>query len=271
MHRAEIRSQRQFEQQKVQAAAKLYAPQGLAHQGIVTSAACLLTNHMLHPDAEYPLSLDHLPADVGCERAPAAETVPEYTFTYNPQKEPTTGRVTDFQLIAIPKAKGAQNRNPMLVDSRGIVFVDYPWEVANASPKVMVIPSDRDYSQIDQLRGNIGAYISQKANGVAPRSLNAEIVGGLRHKMPTIKPGGMELDTNFKMFYLPPKARDAGKFALSVPYQRYVQNCLRSFFLDYDGTVHATGEPRQATAGDPVPPECEDVPIECTSVAWTVP
>jgi hypothetical protein len=166
--------------------------------------------------------------------------------------------------------KGVNNRNPLLSDSRGIVFVYYPWEMAGVTPKVMVMPSDFEYSQIRALRSNIEKYIQDNNHGVAPDALDAQSVGGLGHEMPTIQDGGRRLETSdFRILYLAPAA--GGQFALSVECKSYGQNCLRSFFSDYDDTLHATGEPRAATANDPPPLTCEKVSSECNEVTWPVP
>jgi hypothetical protein len=61
------------------------------------------------------------------------------------------------------------------------------------------------------------------------------------------------------------------RFALSVQRQSYGQYCLRSYFLDYDGVLHTTGEPRQATANDPSALECEQNDSSYKDVVWPVP
>jgi hypothetical protein len=109
---------------------------------------------MRHPEAAYPRSLDPLPAGPGCDRVPAADTIPEFTFAYAPQLN-ASGKAIDFQLTAVPKGKGVLSRNPLMVDGRGIVFVDNPWWMTNVAPKVIVMPSEREYSQIDALRSSI--------------------------------------------------------------------------------------------------------------------
>jgi len=143
------RGQRHAEQKRVQAEMDLYKPAMLARQRIVSLTACLLKNHMLHPEAEYPASIDPLPAGYTCAPSPPTDPIPEFTFTYTPQTDSSNNRVTDFQLTAMPGQKGVRGREPMLIDGRGIVFVDYPWEMQNVTPKVMVMPSDLPYSQID--------------------------------------------------------------------------------------------------------------------------
>jgi hypothetical protein len=139
----------------------------------------------------------------------------------------------------------------------------------NVVPKVMVMPSDFPYSQIEALKSNIDRYMKDKKNGLAPAALNAEAIGGLGHEMPTIEEGGMRLETrDFEMLYFAPRAGDPDRFAISVWCKSYGQNCLRSYFADYDGSIHATGEPRQATADDPAPLRCENSYSECEDVIW---
>jgi len=104
---------------------------------------------------------------------------------------------------------------------------------------------------------------------LAPVTLNADAIGGLGHEMPTVEDGGTRLETrDFEMLYFPPKASDPNRFAISVRCKSYGQNCLRSYFADYDGSLHATGEPRQATAHDPAPLRCENANSECEDIIW---
>jgi hypothetical protein len=133
----------------------------------------------------------------------------------------------------------------------------------------MVMPSDFSYSQINPLKLNIDLYIKNKGAGLAPATLNADAIGYLGYEEPIIEDGGTRMETrDFETLYLPPKTGNANRFAISVRCKSYGQNCLRSYFADYDGTVHATGEPRQATAADPAPLLCEKVTAECEDVIW---
>jgi hypothetical protein len=263
------RGQMQAEQKRVQSEMDMYKPAMLARQKTVAITACLLRNHMLHPEAGYPALLNPRPANWDCETKFATDAVPEFTLDYAPQKDAASGRVTDFQLTAMPGKKGIQNRDPLLIDSRGLVFVDYPWDMENVTPEVMVMEGDFAYSQIGALKRNIEQYMKDKTNGVAPATLQAESIGSLGHEMPTIEDGGTRLETrDFEMLYWPPKAGDPNRFAISVLCKSYGQNCLRSYFADYDGSLHATGEPRQATANDPAPLRCEKVSGECEDIIW---
>ncbi|MGC1438566.1 MAG: hypothetical protein WA847_21915, partial [Terriglobales bacterium] len=90
-------------------------------------------------------------------------------------------------------------------------------------------------------------------------------------EVPTVEDNGMTLRTkNFVTRYFPPQAGDPKRFALSVQCQRYGQICLRSYFLDYDGVIHGTGEPRQATTDDPPALECERNDSPCKDVGWSI-
>jgi hypothetical protein len=88
-------------------------------------------------------------------------------------------------------------------------------------------------------------------------------------KTPTVEDNGVRLQTkDFVTRYLPPQAGNPGHFALSVQCHSYGQICLRSYFLDYDGVIHGTGEPRQATADDPAALDCERIKEHCRRAAF---
>ena len=262
------RGQRAAEQKKVQADMELYKPAILARETIIGLTACLLRNHMLHPEAEYPAMLNPRPADWTCETKFATDAVPEFTLAYEPQKDASSGRVTDFQLTAMPGKKGIRGREPLLIDSRGVVFVDYPWEMENVTAKVMVMPSDLSNSQIDSLKYSLDRYIKDKGNGLAPTTLNAEIAGA-GYETPISEGGRMRLEArDYETLYWPPKAGDPSRFAISAQCKRYGEICLRSYFTDYDGSLHATAEPRPATADDPAPLRCERGASECEDMIW---
>jgi|HubBroStandDraft_6_1064221.scaffolds.fasta_scaffold12168_2 hypothetical protein len=260
----------QAQQKRAQANMDLNKPAMLAGQTIVSLAVCLLRNHMLHPEADYPATLNPPPGDWTCQTKFVRDAVPGFTLNYEPQKDSATGRLTDFQLTAMPDRKGIRGRDPVMIDSRGIIFVDYPWDMENVTPKVVVQQGDFFYSQIEALKRNIEQYVREKNYGVAPATLNAEAIGGLGHERPTIEDGGMRLETrDFETLYFPPKSGDPNRFAISVLCKSYGQNCLRSYFADYDGTIHATGEPRQATAEDPAFFRCERFfNGECPDIIW---
>ena len=263
-----FRGQQRAEQKRVQSEMDMYKPAMLARQKIVAITACLVRNHRRHPEAGYPASIDPLPPGYTCDPSLPTDQIPEFTFTYTPQTDPANGRVTDFQLTAMPGKKGIRGREPLLVDSRGVVFVDYPWEMENVTPQVMVTPSDVSNSQIDGLKFNLDRYIKDKGNGLAPATLNAEIAGG-GYVTPIIEEGRTRLEArDYETLYLEPRAGDPTRFALSAQCKSYGQNCLRSYFVDYDGSMHATAEPRPATADDPPPLRCEKITANCENIIW---
>jgi len=263
------RGQRGAEQKKVAAEMELYKPAILARDTIIGLTACLLRNHMLHPEAEYPATLNPPPTDWACQTKFATDEVPEFRLNYEPQKDAATGRVTDFQLTAMPGQKGIRGREPLLIDSRGIVFVDYPWEMENVTAKVMVMPSDLSNSQMDFLKFNLDRYIKEKTNGLPPATLSADIDGSTAYETPVVEDGRTRLEArDYETLYFPPRAGDPNRFALSAQCKRYGEICLRSYFVDYDGSLHATGEPRPATADDPAPLRCENASSECEDIIW---
>jgi hypothetical protein len=263
--------ERQVQRRKEQADLNLYMPGVLARQRLVSLTACLLRSHMQHPEAGYPASLEPPPSGWTCDTQFGKSAMKEFTFNYAPQTDARSGLMTDFRLVAIPNAKGVNNRNPMMTDSRGIVFVYYPWEMENARAEVMVMSSDRSYSQIDQLKSNIEQYANAKNAGTAPAKLDSNSMGSLGYEIPSIEDGGMRLVTrDFEVIYFSPSPAQK-RFALSARCKSYGQNCLRSFFLDAGGVIHGTGEPRQATADDPPSPLCERVSGKCSDVSWSVP
>jgi hypothetical protein len=267
-----VKGHMQAQRQKEQADMNIAMPAMLARQKIISLTACLIQNHMQNREQGYPVSLDSPPAGWGCDTKFTADMVPEFTLFYSAQTDAASGVAVNFQLTAVPKEKGVRGREPLLSDNRGVVFVYYPWEMENVLPKIMVMTSDRTYSQIEALKNNIERYVIDKSNGVAPATLTAESIGGLGYEMPTIEDSGKRLETrNFEMLYFAPQAGDPGRFAVSSKCKSYGQNCVRSFFADFDGSIHATGEPRQATADDPPPIKCENGFSECEDVNWPVP
>jgi hypothetical protein len=259
---------RQAQRDKEQADLNLNMPGMLASQRIVALAACLFQNHMQNPQAGYPASLDPPAKDWNCDTKFAADAVPVHTLAYLPQPD-ASGRVTNFELTAIPKAKGVNNRDPIMIDNRGLVFVYYPWSREDVVAKAMVRSKDLMYSQIDFLKRNIEHYIKDKNEGLAPTALNADAIGSLGHEMPSIEDDGMRLETrDYETRYFPPHTGNAKEFALSAQCKSYGSTCLRSYFADYDGSIHATSEPRQATTGDSLAVRCEFAFGECPDVDW---
>jgi hypothetical protein len=239
-----------------------------ARQNLVYLASCLFRNHFARPESPYPPEIDPQTRWF-CDTKFAANAVPYYRLSYTPQTDPTSRKVVDFQLVAVPKRKGLANENPLMIDHRGIVFAMDPW-AENAAPEIIVISGDRGYSQIGLLKNNIEHYMKYKNRGVAPAVLTPEIIGAFADETPAIDQSGTFMETKTFTYLYSPKPGAPNQFAIWVQCQSYGQNCLRGYFLDYDGVIHGTGEPRLATREDPPALDCEILPSECKDVSWSV-
>ena len=266
---AEYQWDRQVKQQKTEAMVEQMKPAGNAQGAITSLAVCLETKHSANPSAGYPSSLDPPPADWTCPTKFATDAVAGFTMSYKPLTHAKNRRVTDFHLAAFPLSVNASSR-AFMVDNRGISFAEAA--LGTSTQYIGAFTTERRLSQIDRLKKNIDSYLKDHGLAAAPDALNAEIVGtDFGFEVPTVKDNGMSLKTQiFVTRYFPPKAGGPDRFALSAQCQRYGQVCLRSYFLDYDGVVHGTGEPRQATADDPPALECEQRDGPCEDVGWSI-
>ena len=175
-------------------------------------------------------------------------------------------------MIAFPKKKGIPNQNPLMIDRRGIVFVQPAWSTAKTDRSVTVLSSDWTASNIDVLRERIEGTMKEKTGGAAPTQLDPDILGDFKHNTMSSDASGTTLEvTNFVIRYFAPKADAPNHFAISVQCQSYGDKCLRRYLLDYDGAIRATGDPREATSDDPPALQCEIVPSECKDVGWSLP
>ncbi len=266
---AEYQWDQQAKQQKTEAMVEQMKPAGNAQGTITSLAVCLETNHSANPSAGYPSSLDPPLADWTCPTKFAADAVAGFTLSYTPLTHAKNRPVTDFHLAAFPLSVNASSR-AFMVDSRGISFAEAA--LGTSSQYIGAFTTERRLSQIDQLKKNIESYLKDHGLASAPDALNAQMVGtDYGFEVPTVEDNGMSLRTKyFVTRYFPPQAGDPNGFALSAQCQRYGQICLRSYFLDYDGVVHGTGEPRQATADDPPALECEQHDGPCQGVGWSI-
>jgi hypothetical protein len=267
---AEYEWDRESQQRKAEASSHVFDAVVDAGHDITSLAGCLILNDSMHPRAGYPPSLDTLPKDWFCETKFATNAVQGYTVRYIPVTDPASGQVTNFHLTAIP-LQIVPGHYALMVDSRGIVFSDPMWGISK--PYVRAATSEERFSEIGQLGSNIEQYMRDNGLAAAPARLNAQAIGTTYSlEIPTIEANGTRLEIkNYVLYYLPAKVGDRSRFALSVQCQSYGRECLRSYFLDYGGVIHATGEPRQATADDPAALECEASDSQCTGVGWSVP
>jgi hypothetical protein len=256
---------RQHELRKAQAAIRLFTPVVDAQRVLASLAGCLILNQSLHPQAGYPVSLDPPPQDWSCETKFVKTAVPEYTVTYLPVTN--AGVVTDFQLFAIP-LKVIRGHYALMIDSRGILFSNPMW--GESTTYVRAATSEARQSEIEDLKRNIDTYMKEKALGAAPEMLTPEVIGtSFGSEVPHIEEDGRSLSIrNYAFHYVRSRAGAGQQFALSAHCQSYGENCLRSYFLDRDGVLHATGEPRDATAQDALALDCEASDSPCRDVLW---
>ncbi len=263
----EYRLGRKHEQQKAQDAVNAFRPTADAQHELESLAGCLILNQAVQPKNGYPLSLETPPAGWSCETKFDADAVKGFDIAYSPLADATSGLVKDFRLTAIPLEKGIRAHYPLMVDSRGIVFSDPNWSIT-PSHFIRAATSEQRFAEIDQLKTNIDHYMGEKVLTEAPPTLNAEIIGTTYgFYVPTIDTNGTSLEIkNYAITYFPPKAEKPSHYAISVQCQSYGKDCLRSYFMDYEGVIHGTGEPRQATADDPVALDCEASDAQCKGV-----
>jgi len=268
LRRTEIQLDQEHEVRKSQAVRELFQPVVEAQHVLTSLAGCLILNESVHPETGYPRALDPEPPDWRCERKFAAKAVKEYSIIYSALMASGNGRVSDFQLVATPLGTPVRGRYPLMVDSRGIVFSAL-WE----SPEhARAATSEARQSEIWQLQRSIQQYMDEKHLTVAPLQLNAEMVGKeYGSEVPRIQDDGITLEIQHYVFhYQRPRPGQPSQFAISVQCQSYGQDCLRSYFLDYGGILHATGEPRAATSRDPPAMDCEGSDTKCAGVDWPV-
>jgi hypothetical protein len=270
LRQTEIQLDREHELRKAQAAMQLFEPVVDAQHLLVRLAGCLNLNESVHPNSGYPHLLDPAPLDWTCERKFDPNAIKEYSLTYLPLTDPSTGHISDFQLIATPLGDPMRGRYPLMVDGRGVVFNDAMWGISK--PYIRAATSEARASEIWKLQANIQHYIDEKLLTAAPPQLNAEMVGqDYGFEVPGIQDDGTSLETkHYVLHYQPLQRGKPPHFLLSAQCQSYGQGCLRSYFLDYGGTLHATGKPRAATAQDPPALECEGGDSVCADVEWPV-
>lgn len=270
LRKAQIEWHRAYEEQKQEDQFYRHRPRPVgARQNLMYLASCLFQNHIAHPEFPYPLDIDPKTRWF-CDTRFSANAVPDFKLSYTPQTDSATGKVVDFELVAVPKTKGVANHNPLMIDSRGILFSMDPW--AQGVPhEITATPGDGESSQIGVLKANLERYMKEKNTGVAPAVLTAEIIGAFPYETPVVDQSGTYLQTkNFSYVYLAPKPSAPNQFGIIAQCQSYADNCLRSYFLDYDGVIHGTAEPRQPEREDPPALDCEIVPAECKGVRWSL-
>jgi hypothetical protein len=232
---------------------------------VLTSiTACLIRHQFLHPDAGLPASLSDVPPDWDCDMYYLKpQPVEGYVLTYSPWVDSATGRVTKFQLTAVPytKSRNGASYVPLMIDSRGIFFSDRLWPEGN-NPRFIQTSSGSDLIRVQKLAQDF----IQKHAGHAPASYSDLLHAEKEHQE---RYGAALRGTGpYTFHYFGPQPEEPGHYAIAATCQRYGHDCIRSYFLDADGVTHATPEPREATAVDPPALPCEVEYQNCGDVQW---
>ena len=242
-----------------------------AHKAITSLAGCLIQYQAGQAKHEFPASLREIPQGAGCNTNVAKPgAIPYYTLTYTPHRD-SAGGIVDFRLLAIPVRKGLDRVNPILCDKRGTIFVYERWFAVDQGEKLVPLiaeePNDFLASNVFTLRLEINSYMKNRGEGQPPSSLS-ELGAGSPNGQGT-NADSRRVDPYVLKYFV---SRGNGKgYAISAECQSYGNACMRSFFLDYDGDVHETAEPRPASAQDPLIPDCYKYGQTCRDVDWPLP
>ena len=242
--------------------------------------ACVIRYRTLHPGSEFPASLAAIgpdwncASDIGDPWAVSGYWIDYWRVNYG----------SDFRVEAVPVGNGRLG-NPMPAgDGRGEVFSFLglaPSRLPHAGGHVSVQTADAGgiLGAVYGVRISVRDYMRAHDLVEAPPSLAGVIdpiqmprnwCGDEHMSKDTLISGGGGLC--YAVSYSP-SAAPLDSFAVSVTCVSYGEGCIRSYFMDDDGTIHATPEPRPATAQDPELLPCEKAfgfygPV-CDDPVWT--
>ena len=222
--------------------------------------ACLIGSHAANARRGYPSSLDAMIVDQKRACFPALARVVDnygYSLTYEPRPDASKGAATSFQLAATPRwaGKGAT----ILSDSRGLLVLvtsdDSP------SQELSVLHGDLTTSRLLWVDAAVRHFMLDRGSARAPDSLSdaATVIdsawGDDRFDRPRQGPRAHWLALTrarvpFRLDYAR-RADDSTQYSIAATCTQYGAECIRSYYRDYDGRVHATPEPRPATSDDP--------------------
>jgi hypothetical protein len=237
----------------------------LARNRLIALAGCVERKHMENPDAGYLVHLDLMNAEPTCGKMPLGGVPSEFDFRYETRMDDKSERATEYQISAT-RRKEIPGERSMLMATGGIFYAVEKHTLAELNAR-HVNPSDRWYSQIDQIKKQIDLYEQQ--HKTAPERLAKDMMGLVAV---FVADDGLRMEvTDYDDRYLGPERLGSSKFAITARCLAYGKRCVRSFYLDYDGNVHGTGEPRAATENDPVSAQCETGTTNCEDTDWRNP
>lgn len=252
---------------------------------VTAIAACLIRHQFLHPQEGVPASLQEIHSDWNCDASLADPAgLHGYWIFYSRGNGNSLPGGKDFRIEAVPTEKGRQVGDVAGIDGRGeaLDFRGLGATPAQRGPHFSIQTVDAGGGALHILRtvrGNVRGYMETHDPLTAPPSLDGVVPAGLlkngcdRYDDSEVKPKERVLHEPtdrlcYSIEYFHPPEKPADSFALSVQCMSYGENCLRSYFLDYDDMTHATAEPRAATAQDPGLEPCETVQV-CHDTIWT--
>lgn len=249
-------------------------------------AACLIRHRFLHPQEGFPSDLSAITPDWNCSEESSDLWALHGNRIFYSAVDHSGSGFGDFRLESIPADRGKMYVEVSASDKRGEVFVFRGLTATAAQRKAANEGGHFSVQTVDftsdalghllNIRGHIKAYMAAHDPANAPASLDGVV-------------DEWELDTkcdsedsaqdrvigrpvsgscSYRLTYLLPSVTPTNTFAISMECVAYGARCLRSYFLDYDGNIHATPEPRAATDQDPGLLPCETMQV-CNDPVWT--
>jgi len=264
--------------------AAFLSPSTAPEKHVAAIAACLIRHQTLHPEAGFPASLQDIRSDWRCDSAlsdPAG--LHGYWIFYSRLNDGSVPGWKDFRLEAVPTEKGRNYQKVAGIDRRGepLAFLGLNATAAQRGShfSLQTVDAGDGLRFLYGVRGNVRGYMETHDPLNSPPSLDGVVDPRLlkngcdRYEDSEIDPKERVIYEPsdrlcFKIEYFPPSGTPADTFAVSVQCMSYGEDCLRSYFLDYDDSKHATAEPRAATAQDPVLLPCE-TEQGCHDTVWT--
>jgi hypothetical protein len=251
---------------------------------VMAITACLLRHRFLHPQDGFPNSLTNIAPDWNCNPEITNPSIsPGYWLFYSPVKGLFTRRIADFRILDLPAEGDTLVWGPLVTDGRGEILGfqkligDAAWRrktYGSESPFQTINRSDSPTESIYVVRDRVLAFMRTNHSDPPP-----SLEGVLNEQDKTrFACDETEAPTSrlirmdgrracFTINYYSSRLSGTQGFAISAQCIEYGDGCIRSYFLDYDGTVHATAEPRAATAQDSVLLPCETA-IPCHDSVW---
>jgi len=196
--------------------------------------------------------------------APGGATGSYYDFRYIPGPPAPDGRIRTFALMT--RNRGFPARPIYLAEDGLMRRAQKGWASARSrySDAVAAKFIPEFMASLDVYRTQHGAYPSRivvPSGGAASARGEISLPQQLGVRSVTPGPDGaslLDLGTR-TVTYVPHPSADGvvTRFTLSYPARYDSLRDLRSYFIDEEGRIHATGENRPATAADPIAPDNE--------------